>query len=156
MKRFLLVAAMVLMAPGASYGKSNILERSGPWTAFHVDVGNHGNPIYGMMTTGSDGRIFMVKYQANGGVFVQFAKSSWRFKPGVEVNVWIRFDTSVEFPGVAVSEVTAAGNHQLLAVTIKSSSEANFLHEFGESKQITIGFPDGDEQLWVANMTGSP
>ena len=38
----------------------------------------------------------------------------------------------------------------LLAVTVKPGTEADFLREFGEAKTFTIGFPDGDEEPWVA------
>jgi hypothetical protein len=143
------------MLPTAAYSKATILKRSGGWVAFHVDAGSEGRPLCGMMINSrSNERSLMIKYQADGGVFIQVFKTSWRFKPDIKVNVWIRFDDGAPRDGIATTEVTDSGN-PLLGVRIKPGAEADFLHEVAESNKLTIGFPDGDEEPWVANMTGS-
>jgi hypothetical protein len=156
MKRSLLTAAaMLLMVATAAHGKSTILHRSGGWTAFHVDVGSEGNPLCGMMVTSRDNaRNLMIKYQSDGGVFLQALKSSWRFKPDINVNVWVRFDNDAPLEAVGRTELTQGGQ-PMLAVNVKAGKEAAFLREVAESKKFYIGFPDGDEEPWVADMTGS-
>ena len=155
MKRSLLAAAAMLLMATTADAKSTILHRSGGWTAFHVDVGSEGNPLCGMMVHSRDNaRSLMIKYQASGGVFVQAFKTSWRFKPGINVNVWVRFDSDTPLEAVGHTELTQAGQ-PMLAVSVKQGKEIAFMREVAAAKKFYIGFPDGDEEPWVADMTGS-
>jgi hypothetical protein len=154
LKSLLTATALCLAIVSGAHAKATFLSRSGPWSAFHIDVGSEGNPMCGMMVTGNQGRMFMVKYQAGTGTMaMNFAKPSWRFKQGVEVSISVKFDDS-EYSGSAYSDHTGRGDPMLIW-GIKEGSEADFLREFSDAKKLTINFPDGNEPPWVVNMTGS-
>ncbi len=165
MNRSLLAAAAALfvtvtsttvaLAAYSNLPKITDLKTSGGWSAFHVAAGN-GPALCGMGVNSNDRqRSLMVKYSAQGNVFVQAFKSSWKFNSGVKLNVWINFDGGEPFYGVATTQTADGPGFASITVVIRRDNIGDFLKQFAASNKLNIGFPDGNEQSWYADLTGS-
>jgi hypothetical protein len=153
MKRNILAATAALLMGTTAQAEDHYTElaRKGAWTAFYT-VGNKNIPLCALRTRWRDGRMFYLKSEP-GRLLLQAFKPTWRTPQDTEVKVYIAFDGE-QFPATAMATLLVPeGGYLTFYVT--PGTEDHFLGKWTAAKQVTVGFPDGNEKPWVADVTGS-
>jgi hypothetical protein len=167
MKRSLaaIIAASTLLAFSAPShaasvdGDYRLLGVNGYWTTFYTTT-HEGDPMCVMKSNYKyrdsnqpDGSL-MVKYVKDSRTFLVHAfKWSWRIPNGVQIPIYMTFDNSRPFTATATGVAAKGLNYVAFAIAPEFSKD--FLDLFAAANNMTLGFTEGSEPPWTANMSGS-
>jgi hypothetical protein len=157
--RSLLLAIAATAMPAHAYDPNYREFRYGKWVAFKTKGQVDGRPVCGIYTNWIDNQQqLMIKYfNGDTQLNIQIFKTTWRFpKNGTEVPMTIGFDKNPMVQGVGSGSYSEPSHHPMVQFVITDAEQVTgFLHEFGEANQMWVRFEQGNEQQWVADMTGS-
>jgi hypothetical protein len=132
---------------------------SGYWTTFYTKT-HEGHPLCGMRSSyrysdsnAPDGSLMVKFIKGDKHLLVHAFKNSWRIPHGVKIPIYMTFDNSQPF----TAEATGMARNGLNYVEFGIASEfsLDFFKLFAAATKMTLGFTEGSEPPWTANMTGS-
>jgi len=147
------LASAVVSANAGSYFT---IKRSGFWTTYY-DVSTAGRPMVGM-SVDAHGAGFHVKYFNDQRLYVQLMKNNWQFpKDGVAVPFRIAFDNSERtYPASGQARMDRDTGMAVVEASMDDPKMAGvFVADIMNANTMTVTFEQGDEEPWVADMTGS-
>lgn len=144
------LAALLLALPAPARAAVHTFARAGAWRAFSGTADN-GQKVCGISAffAGAE-RAFMIKYFAGDrDLVIQIEKRSWNVPEGSHVPVRLRFDQYGPW------HAAAGGHGRFLDITVGRASLGAFMREFRLAYALTIRFPNGNENPWHADLTGT-
>ena len=135
------------------------LQVNGYWTTFYTKSYD-GVPLCGLKSNysytsdSSYAGSLMIKFgKGDKNLLVQAFKNSWRIPHGVKIPVYMTFDNSQPFTATAAGIANNGLNYVEFLVATEFSKR--FFDLFAAANTMTLGFSEGNEPPWTANMTGS-
>jgi hypothetical protein len=135
------------------------IKKSGVWTTYS-DVTKNGETVIGMYTTGPKSAFYVKYFVGENRLYVQMFKDDWKFpQKGVDVPFQITFDNSEPYSANGRARMDSGKAGQLFALVEASIDDptlaGNFMGDLMKADKMTVTFKQGDEQPWIADMTGS-
>src|SRR5262249_26091203 len=156
-KKLLLATTMLAISLTSAYAKVKEYYRSGVWTNY-AGTSNLDHLVCGMTVVGNERDIHLKYYPETKTFWVQIFKASWRIPEGTKLAVEIGFDNE-SWGQIDTAEGTTLVDqgHRVGEVEfgIAPDSLESFLKNVSEANKMWVGFPDGNEETWVAKMDGS-
>ncbi len=150
MKRLFSSTAIVLaLASSTQAGVMQNYARAGVWIASHGLNDSHV-AMCTMQTPVANGWLFIKWQRGNAAPFLHFSKPTWRVPYGTAMPIEIQFDGKAPYAGEAHGR---AGNG--ISMNIRENISQEFIQRFIDGDWLTVRFPGGTEQPWIADLTGS-
>jgi hypothetical protein len=147
---FLAMALFAAVGDAQAQGGTRDIATNGVWTAYG-GRSETGTRMCGMRVIGSAGRSLHVKwFEGNSHLTVQAFREGWRIPHGTRMPVSLRVDRN---PGWDVAQAFGTNNLVEWRVTQATFDEFSALFRLGS--MLTVSFPAGSEEPWVASLRGS-
>lgn len=146
------LAAIVLASSMPAWAKTDVLMRSGAWTA----IGGTSSDSEGVcgVSTGQNDRFFALKVYAGVNAFdIQMSALSWTLADGEKVGVSISFDTNTPWQGIAAGRhVSGLG---ILQLEVGRANLSRFGLEFRGSSLMHVEFQGNRFAAWQMALEGT-
>lgn len=142
--------AIGLLAPQLSLAESQ--GELTKWASFN-DRSKTGVPICSMVVAPVSGQtvknIAIKSFGGSDHLNITLYKDSWKIPRGKKV------PTAIDFMDNEYLQVDTYGDGQVLDLALPSKATAIFLSMMKDSRSLRITFQSGNEQPWVASLSGS-
>jgi hypothetical protein len=155
MKKLLATAALgIALVPSLAQAGMRLVYASGYW---NVALGtlDDGNRACSLHSRDRQADQFYVKFDGDD-LFVQIFKPTWRIPNGTKVTIDLGFDQGLFRNGnITATGSTVRGIGMITFHLTDAAVIEDFFQQFRDADEMWVQFPDGNEQTWSINMTGS-
>lgn len=158
MKRFAFATALALLTSMAQAANDQIeIFNNGVWRTNYFGNDTAEASMCEMDTTvrwedQTEG-VFMVKWTAKDGMFLQFAKTSWSMRMPQDMVITLAFDRR-RITGVGRNVGATTYGDVVLQMNVTPRDVFNILHEVHAAGWMLLEFPNYEQDTWVVKMNG--